>query len=234
MRLEIKRTLAVLILSCVMIQPSSSKSAPKNDLKDIFKGIIMKFCKDPGRADSLWTEVENNYTGGDRHYHNLDHLDNFYNQLLKCRAETGDWETLVLAMVYHDVIYNSPDHKDEERSAELAVERLRSAKVPDDKIEKCRGLILATKAHALSADKDTNLFNDGDMSILGLDRNIYKEYVKNVRLEYGSSPQFDAGRKKVLKYFLGMDRIFKTEVFHNLYENAARANIQWELDSLPE
>ncbi len=234
MKTQIRYGITVLLLTCLLLHQMATAAAPKDDVPSAFRTIIKKYSKSDKISGSLWQEVESNYTGKDRHYHNLEHLDNFYSQLLKCKDQIMDWETLVLAMVYHDVIYGSPDHRDEERSAELAVERLEQINFPEDKIEKCRELILATKAHALSKDMDTNLFNDADMSILGLERGIYKKYVQDVRLEYASSPQFDAGRKRILNYFLGMDRIFKTDVFYNLYESAARDNIKWELSTLPQ
>jgi predicted metal-dependent HD superfamily phosphohydrolase len=84
----------------------------------------------------------------------------------------------------------------------------------------------------ISADNDTNIFNDADMSILGLDRETYTNYVKNIRLEYRHIPNFDTGRKKVLNYFLKMENIFKTLFFRNLYEESARKNIEWEITTI--
>lgn len=204
-----------------------------NELENSFKDIIKEYNADPAISTKLWNEIVTNYRSKNRHYHTVEHLQNFYNQLKKCKHLTTDNEVLIVAMVYHDVIYNSIDHKDEERSADLAVERLKSIGYPEAKIAKCKTLILATKAHALSPDADTNYFNDADMTILGLDKGTYEAYVKNVRLEYGNTPQFDQGRKRVLLYFLGMDRIFKTDFFHKIYEQPARVNIAAEISSLP-
>lgn len=204
-----------------------------NELENGFKDIIKKYNPDPAISIKLWNEIVSNYRGKNRHYHTLEHLRNFYNQLKKCKNLTNDNEVLIIAMIYHDVIYNSIDHKDEERSADLAVERLKSIGYPEAKIAKCKTLILATKAHELSRDADTNYFNDADMTILGLDKGVYEAYVKNVRLEYGNTPQFDQGRKRILLHFLSMDRIFKTDFFHKIYEQPARVNIASEISSLP-
>lgn len=208
-------------------------TSANHDLEKEFKGIISKYNKTPTVAQKLWDEVVSSYSGESRHYHNMEHLQNFYNQLKKCKQLTTDHDLLIIAMVYHDVVYNSPDHKDEERSADFAVERLKGIGYPEEKIASCKALILATKTHALSTDADTNYFNDADMTILGLDEATYKTYVKNVRLEYGNTPQFDTGRKRVLQYFLGMDRIYKTDFFYKIYEKPARANIAAEITTLP-
>lgn len=205
----------------------------KDELERKFREIIERYNSSPEVSKKLWAEVVSHYTGESRHYHNLEHLDNFYNQLKKCKHLTKDHDLLVVAMVYHDVIYNSPDHRDEERSADFAVERLTEIGYPKEKTEACKALILATKSHALSDDADTNYFNDADMTILGLDRATYNTYVKNVRLEYGNTPQFDTGRKRVLQYFLKMDRLFKTDFFHKIYEKSARENIAAEISTIP-
>lgn len=43
---------------------------------------------------------------------------------------------------------------------------------------------------------------------------------------------YNRGRKKALKHFLEMDRIFKTDYFFQKYENQARINLQKELEIL--
>ncbi|MFC3199561.1 hypothetical protein ACFOET_18235 [Parapedobacter deserti] len=54
----------------------------------------------------------------------------------------------------------------------------------------------------------------------------------STKAEYGSSPQFDRGRARVLKHFLEMDRIYKTAWFFDRYEEQARKNIAAELQTL--
>jgi predicted metal-dependent HD superfamily phosphohydrolase len=197
-----------------------------------FQQIIASYSN-RATAKKYWKELVSLYSGADRHYHNLEHLNNFYHQLMLCQTQVKDWESLVVAMVYHDAIYNSSDRKDEERSAELAISRLNEIGFPQEKIHMISTLILATKTHAGSSNDDVNYFNDADMSILGLDRDTYIRYTKNVRLEYAATPNFDAGRRKVLNYFLSMQQIFKTAFFSSRYEAAARANIAWEITTLP-
>lgn len=223
---------ALVCLSMFANLSFANMAAPSTILEKKFKKILSKYEASNAAVDSLWQEVFANYSGKDRHYHNIAHLLNFNAQLEKCKELTQDDDILFVAMVYHDAIYNSPDHRDEERSAELAVKRLRSIGYPEASIKKCEALILATKQHALSADTDTNYFNDADMTILGLESKIYTQYVKDVRAEYGNTPQFDSGRKRILQYFLNMDRIFKTDFFNKIYEQDARNNIKAELESL--
>jgi predicted metal-dependent HD superfamily phosphohydrolase len=220
-------------VSTVLAKSNSPMDSTAKEAGKEFKRIIKDRTKNSRIADTLWAEAVELYSGPTRFYHNREHLTNFYAQLGKARKAIKDWDALVIAMVYHDIIYGSEDHRDEERSAELAVKRLTEAGFDGEFIGKVDALIRATKAHALSEDNDTNLFNDADMSIVGLDRAYYQRYVQNVRKEYANSPNFDAGRKRVLQYFLNMPRIFKTDLFHQLYEASARENIQWEISTLP-
>jgi predicted metal-dependent HD superfamily phosphohydrolase len=90
---------------------------------------------------------------------------------------------------------------------------------------------LATKTHILAADSDTNFFTDADLSVLGSDWESYSAYFKNVRKEYAIYPDFiyNSGRKEVLKHFLGMNQIFKTDFFYAKFEAQARLNLEREL-----
>jgi predicted metal-dependent HD superfamily phosphohydrolase len=122
----------------------------------------------------------------------------------------------------------------EEKSAGVAESRMKQVSVPESIIKNCKEQILATKKHLDNSDTDTNYFTDADLSILGQDWNMYSEYYRNVRKEYSIYPDliYNPGRKKVLKHFLDMERIFKTEYFYSKFEQQAKINIQMELKSL--
>lgn len=148
--------------------------------------------------------------------------------------EINDPDTILLSVIYHDIIYDPSKNNNEEMSAQLAVERLRSISFPEDKIARCSDQILATKGHQVSSDNDTNLFTDADLSILGANWDNYSVYSKNIRKEYSIYPDelYYSGRKKVLQHFLQMERIYKTAYFFHKYEDQARININKELVSL--
>lgn len=94
-------------------------------------------------------------------------------------------------------------------------------------------MIIATKRHE-AADYETNLFTDADLSILGSDNDTYHQYLRNIRREYSMYPGliYNAGRKKVVLHFLGMDAIFKTKEFSERLEAQARKNLKAELSRL--
>lgn len=181
---------------------------------------------------SMWTEIEKKYTSSSRHYHTLHHLDKFIQELLPYQDRFANWHTIVFAIAYHDIIYNTLKSNNEEKSAAYAKSRLFKTSFPEKEITHCTELILATKNHE-AIDFETNLFTDADLSILGSEPEIYRQYAKQIRREYSYYPDmmYNPGRKKILNHFLNGDHIFKTDEFKARYEAQARVNLQWELES---
>ncbi|HKZ64928.1 MAG TPA: hypothetical protein VJ111_01165 [Chitinophagaceae bacterium] len=200
----------------------------------IFKSELLNFTINDSLINKLWAEIVFNYNESRRYYHNLAHLDNLNEQLLPVRQQIEDWQTVVLSVAYHDIIYNTLKHDNEEKSAAFAADRLTQLALPSTQIEKCRQQILSTKEHQVSDDTDTNYFTDADLSILGFDNNSYLKYAEQIRKEYQYYPDFlyQPGRRKVLIHFLKMEAIFKTKYFHDKYEEQARVNILNELRTL--
>ncbi|MGC3945675.1 MAG: hypothetical protein QM762_14335 [Chryseolinea sp.] len=191
------------------------------------------YTADPLLLESYWKEIETEYSKKDRHYHNLSHLDALIGELLLYREKFSDWSAVVFAIAYHDVVYNTLKTNNEERSAELATLRLSKVSFPVMSLTQCDRLIRATKRHE-RADFETNLFTDADLSILGADSDRYLTYVNSIRREYSVYPDllYNPGRKKALRHFLDMERIFKTDEFAAKYEQQARQNIEGELKML--
>ena len=203
-------------------------------MKDVFYNLLNNYTDDKNLINEFWIEIETNYTNKKRHYHNLQHLENMFKELCECYDDIQDWDTILFSLFYHDIIYNATKKDNEEKSADIAVNRLKQIEYPESKIALCYQQILATKSHILSSNNDTNLFTDADLSILGSAWQEYELYYKQVRKEYAIYPDFlyNPGRKKVLQHFLDMENIFKTEFFKNKYENIARDNIYKELSLL--
>jgi predicted metal-dependent HD superfamily phosphohydrolase len=203
-------------------------------LKEIFIELASTYSKDESLIISLWNEIEKKYNSRKRHYHTLTHLEKLIEQLQACKTGIADWHTVLFSVFYHDIVYNALKGDNEEKSAELAVKRLAQVDFPEDKIDTCKEMILATKAHTISPNADTNLFTDADLSILGQPPETYKQYCLKIRKEYSTYPDivYKPGRKKVLAHFLAMDRIYKTGTFFGKDEKQARENLQRELSQL--
>jgi predicted metal-dependent HD superfamily phosphohydrolase len=203
-------------------------------LREKFAGLAKNHAADQHQVELLWDEIEKNYSGSKRHYHNLSHLENLFSELESVHAKIQDPEAVAFAVFYHDLIYDVKKQDNEEKSADRAVECLNLLSVPASVMHACRALILATKSHAVSELADINLFTDADLSILGKPWKTYEIYYQQIRKEYSIYPDllYKPGRIKVLKHFLAMPRIFKTEDFVSRYEEQARENLAGELAAI--
>lgn len=200
-----------------------------------FTSLVSKYT-DASLTQQLWNELEAAYTAEDRYFHNLSHLEQMIAVLQPQQSQIEDWDTLLFAVFYHDAVYDVvqyvTDNNNEDKSAEAAEKALTAIGYPTEKIERCKNHILATKHHYLSDSNDTNLLTDADLSILGQPWDVYHAYMKNIRKEYDVYPDgiYNAGRIKVLKSFLAMNRLFKTEPFFQQFEAAAKENLARELE----
>ncbi|MDR3022602.1 hypothetical protein [Chryseobacterium sp.] len=204
------------------------------NLKNQFEQLCSSFTNDQQLINSLWKEIETKYSEKGRHYHNLLHLENMFSELEAVKSNISDFTAISFSVFYHDVIYDATSKTNEEKSAAKAEKRLAELHLDKNNISIISEQILATKSHQKSDHGDTNYLLDADLSVLGKDFKTYLEYTQNIRKEYSIYPDFlyKPGRKKVLKHFLELESIFKTEYFKEKYEAQAKENITKELQLL--
>lgn len=203
-------------------------------LKETYIELLTNYSDDNRLKNELWNEIELNYLDKKRHYHTLSHLENLLNELLVVKDKIENWNTILFTLFYHDIIYNVLKSDNEEQSAKLAEKRMKQLNVPNPIIENCTSQILATKKHEDNTDLDTNYFTDADLSILGKQEEVYKDYSKNIRLEFLYYPSviYNKGRIGILNHFLNLNQIFKTKYFHSKFEIQAKQNILNEINNL--
>lgn len=203
-------------------------------LRETFIELLTSYTNDTDLINSLWTEIEEQYSTKKRHYHTLEHLAHLLLQLNEVKSELKNREAILFSLYYHDIIYNALRTDNEEKSAELAEKRMQQISVSQSITALCKDYILATKTHLTSIDSDSNYFTDADLSVLGQPWEVYEYYFKNVRREYSVYPDlvYRPGRKKVLQHFLSMERIYKTDYFFKKFESSAKSNLKRELELL--
>lgn len=204
------------------------------DLKNRFEQLCLPFSADKVFIRTLWGEIENKYSEKGRHYHNLIHLENMFQELEQVRERISDCTVVSFSVFYHDIIYDATSKSNEEKSALAAEKRLSELGLNKDRVSIISTQILATKSHQKSENEDTNYLLDADLSVLGKDFDTYLGYTQMIRKEYSIYPDFlyKPGRKKVLKHFLELESIFKTEYFREKYEAQAKENIATEIKLL--
>lgn len=182
-------------------------------LKEKFEMLCLNFTDNKNLIDNFWNEIEKKYSEKSRHYHNLRHLENMFEEVESVKVQIKNFNNVTFSIFYHDIIYDASSKSNEEKSAEFSKKRLEDLNMANEDIQKVYAQILATKSHQKSDDQDTNFLLDADLSILGKDNKAYLEYTKQIRKEYSIYPDFlyKPGRKKVLEHFLELKSIFKTD-----------------------
>ena len=202
-------------------------------LQDRFLEITSHTIPGSVYAHAFWREIEKHYSEAGRFYHNLTHLQEIF-RLLDEMLPSSQSDALSYAVFYHDIVYDVQKNDNEERSAGFAARDMERLLVPAATIAQCRSLILATKAHEAAGPAEMNYFTDADLSILGREPEEYQAYCMQIRKEYAVYPDglYNPGRARVLRHFLDMPRIYKTDLCFSRYEAQARRNMSAELASL--
>jgi predicted metal-dependent HD superfamily phosphohydrolase len=86
----------------------------------------------------------------------------------------------------------------------------------------------------VTSDCDLAVLLDLDLSTLAAERAEYCSYAQAIRREYAHvlDELYRPGRRRILEGFLGLQRIYRTDQLHALWEERARTNISGEIAEL--
>lgn len=173
-----------------------------------------------------------------RHYHTLDHIMECLDILDGLQLPIGQMKRLMLALIYHDSIYDVDRQDNEKRSADLLASHLQDAGYEAGVADSYRELILATKhAGGILLFPSARWIVDIDLAPLGASADRFYLDVKNIRLEYShmagfSEEKWVRGRTAFLKSMLKRSRIYYTPEFRRKFEAQARRNLENSLKQL--
>jgi len=194
----------------------------------------MTLISDPVRGELVCA-----YGTPERHYHGLRHIEALLGLAATHADAIADRDAVEAAIWFHDAIYDTRRHDNEEQSAGLAVARL-AGTAAQNRIVRIAAMIRATAGHRVpefadaGAARDCALFLDMDLAILGGTAAEFEAYEDAVRREYDwvSEPQWQAGRRAVLAGFLARPAIYATARFRASHEAAAQRNLAHALARL--
>ncbi len=168
-----------------------------------------------------------------RHYHTATHINAMLGHLDARRDTAARPDLIELAIWFHDAVYKPMSKTNEADSAEMARAYLAGHMEPDA-VDWIDETIRLTANHGDTTDPDTALMLDIDLSILATAPDVYSDYTQRIRREYRwvPGPLYRKGRADVLRHFLAMPRIYKTDALADEWEAPARANLQAELENL--
>lgn len=181
-------------------------------------------------ARRCWQELVHFYTQPHRYYHHIWHME----QVTELVAEhsqdgysTDERRALILAAMYHDIVYDVSPNRLMSNEAESAALFLAHATLLDIKDD-----LVVTQAHDLiltttySDGRSHNLLNDADLVGIGSSWDTYSINGELIRKEYGvTHERWNAGRTQFLKRFMHNEPIYFTPRFQELYEKQARENL---------
>jgi predicted metal-dependent HD superfamily phosphohydrolase len=199
--------------------------------------LVGNYGVNPIDAYAVFDVLAAAYSSPDRHYHNLEHINEMFRVAARIGSITDDTGPLHLAVWFHDAVYDSRAKDNETRSAELAVDLLGPIGVPASVLDRVKQLVHTT-AHQTRpqpvGDRDAAILLDADLAILGASVERYQRYAEAIRKEYAWVPEVEyrKGRAAVLEQFLARPRIFHTDLMFQEGEEPARANIRSELRGL--
>lgn len=169
-----------------------------------------------------------------RHYHTLQHLEECLMWLDGQQAAAERPDEVLLALWFHDAVYDVHGSENEALSAAWARNEMLATGIPTDSAGRVHALIMATRHDTLPSGRDAELLIDIDLAILGAAPQRFDEYERQVRAEYSYVPDevFWPRRGKLLQRFLERDALYATPSMHALLEGPARANLQRSIDRI--
>jgi predicted metal-dependent HD superfamily phosphohydrolase len=179
------------------------------------------------------------YQDPERHYHNMGHIAFCLAQLDEMKDIPGlslsakDLRIVELALWFHDLVYNPKRGLNEELSVGLLRFHADEMALPIFVQEACDA-ILATRYTDPPKTPIDQWVCDIDLGIFHAPEPEFDEYECNVRKEYAFVKDLDwiARRMEVLRDFLKREAIYSLAPYRELYEKAARANLERSLARL--
>lgn len=199
---------------------------------NMIKERWLEFCNRVGisSSDEYGNVIYASYGAPDRHYHVLEHIDSMLQAFDSCRHRFVHPDEVEYAIFMHDIIYDMRANDNERRSAELAADWIvRSTARLDTSV--VQELVMATVHKDQPTNEDARLLVDIDTMVFAGEWSAYLRYASAIRLEYAWVPEavYRSERARILKRFLGKERVFLTDLFDDAAEERARENILHEI-----
>ncbi len=178
--------------------------------------------------------LESRYEEAARKYHGPRHINECIAQLDRAHHPEAANPLVEYALWFHDAVYSTFSRKNEERSADAALQVLTRSGRPGADCLLVRRLILATRHGQQPEVSALQLLVDIDLSILGADADRYAEFELQVRAEYWWVPTalYRKQRSAILNSLVNRPSIYATHEFRERYERTARNNVAWGLEQL--
>ena len=158
---------------------------------------------DSAELRRLYGDVLGRYSEPHRHYHTRQHLVECFEKVQDIISLAEHQAEVNAGLWFHDAIYDTQRHDNEERSADWARSAARELGASAESARRIYDLIMFTRHAAEPVGIDAQVLVDADLSILAAQPARFREYEAQVRSEYAWVPDeiFRPARAKILKEF---------------------------------
>lgn len=148
--------------------------------------IAAAALSDGKKQREWWDTIRDHYNEPCRRYHTTEHLKEMFGFFDEYRASIEQPEMVMLAIFFHDIVYEGNPRDDEKASADVFRKYSEDMCLPEDMANSIYDWIVRTADHKCTAQdsNDCKLFMDIDLAILGTSPELYETYYKNVSEEY--------------------------------------------------
>ncbi|MDQ3369981.1 MAG: hypothetical protein M3680_31570 [Myxococcota bacterium] len=176
------------------------------------------------------------YAEPHRAYHTIAHITELLRwfDIVADAVRWRDATAVYLAVLFHDAVYDPTRSDNEARSAALARDLVAASPAVITLIERTARHADPDATTDAVEDPDAAHFLDSDTAILGAPPAQFDAYDAAIRVEYQhvAPDAYRAGRRAFLARMLARPRLYVSDFFHALLEDAARANLARALAGL--
>jgi predicted metal-dependent HD superfamily phosphohydrolase len=201
--------------------------------KSRFEKLAPSLGATPAQAERWLSTILNSYGESQRHYHTIDHVEAMLAAFEEHKGAVTEPEVVLLAIFFHDIVYDPRKHDNEDASMQLFKECARDLALPQPLTDSVLHLIDRTKAHDATDAEHPNLplFLDFDLEVLSRTSEVYARYQVQIRQEYAHfpAPLFASTRAGILRRMLQRPSLYFSPQFQATHEAHARQNVEAEI-----
>lgn len=177
-------------------------------------------------SQKVFSELYALYSGPDRFYHSLEHIERCLAHYDRATPELGVHSAVEMAIWCHDVVYDTGASDNEARSVEWFSSRGKGS-LSSAYLEEVSEIILATRHTAAPNNSSAQFMVDVDLAGLGQSWDTFFADTQNLFKEAGSKTKANFYRSQCafLQNLANRPFIFSTPHFRSAYEQTARDNI---------
>lgn len=167
---------------------SNSKDEIENAIRQVFIQYLTNIVKLEYSRERLIDEILVAYNSKDRYFHNIDHVYNMLQFMFNNIQDPQSLKIAILAVLYHDIIYDVESEHNEFNSGQFMKERFNNVK----EVQIAYDIILDTKSRVIKDDlfklfhiADFGaLYNGNIVECMDSSYLIFKEYQRFDYLDY--------------------------------------------------